>query len=100
MDLSSLKATLLAKIISTCMKNVSFLKHPGERLKNYFFSWTELLLTTVAVSWNSLLKLPNSWLERAGPLFWAPRSPDLTPLDFFVGGFLKQVVYSKSPETR
>ena len=31
--------------------------------------------------------------------FWPPRSPDLTPPDFFLWGFLKSKVYSTLPET-
>ena len=33
------------------------------------------------------------WIGRVGPIPWPPRSPNLTPLDFFVWGFLKQEVY-------
>ena len=29
--------------------------------------------------------------------YWPPRSPDLTPLDFFLWGYLKQKVYKKRP---
>lgn len=28
---------------------------------------------------------------------WPPRSPDLTPLDFFLWGYLKQIVYKQRP---
>ena len=31
--------------------------------------------------------------------FWPPRSPDLTPPDFFLWGYLKSRVYSTSPST-
>ena len=27
---------------------------------------------------------PNRWIGRDGPIAWPPRSPDLTPLDFFM----------------
>ena len=27
---------------------------------------------------------PNHWLGRGGPVPWAPRSPDLTPLDYYL----------------
>jgi hypothetical protein len=42
--------------------------------------------------------LPQSWIERAtneedNLLPWPPRSPDLTPCDFFLCGFLKDSVY-------
>jgi hypothetical protein len=30
-------------------------------------------------------RLPNKWIGRDGFLAWPPRSPDLTPLDFFLG---------------
>lgn len=39
-------------------------------------------------------KFPGKWIGRRGPIEWAPRSPDLTPLDFFLWGYLKQKVYS------
>ena len=38
-------------------------------------------------------KFPGKWTGRRGPIEWAPRSPDLTPLDFFLWGYLKQKVY-------
>jgi hypothetical protein len=36
---------------------------------------------------------PNRWLGRDGPLAWPPRSPDITPLDFFLWGYVKDKVY-------
>ena len=38
---------------------------------------------------------PGLWEERGGPTTWPPRSPDLTALDFFAWGFIKDVVYRK-----
>ena len=35
----------------------------------------------------------NRWIGRAGPTPWPPRSPDITPLDFFLWGFVKTQVY-------
>jgi hypothetical protein len=37
---------------------------------------------------------PNSWLDRDGPLAWPPQSPDITPLDFFVWGYVEDKVYA------
>lgn len=37
---------------------------------------------------------PERWIGRGGPTKWPPRSPDLTPLDFFLWGFVKDIVYS------
>lgn len=30
---------------------------------------------------------------------WPPRSPDITPLDFYFWGFIKSLVYITPPET-
>jgi hypothetical protein len=37
---------------------------------------------------------PQRWIGRGGWLSWPPRSPDLTPLDFYFWGYVKQCVYS------
>lgn len=34
------------------------------------------------------------WIGRGGPKAWPPRSPDLNPLDFFLWGYMKSLVYS------
>ncbi|KAJ4444733.1 hypothetical protein ANN_06530 [Periplaneta americana] len=35
----------------------------------------------------------DPWIGRGGPTSWPPRSPDMTPLDFFLCGFVKDEVY-------
>lgn len=40
----------------------------------------------------------QQWIGRGGPVPWPPRSPDLTPLDFFVWGRMKDLVYSSPVE--
>lgn len=45
------------------------------------------------------LVFPNRWIGRLGPIAWPPRSPDLTPLDFFLWGFLKDRVFRTVPDT-
>lgn len=44
-------------------------------------------------------KFPARWIGRRGPIEWPPRSPDLTPPDFFLWGVLKDIVYSTKPRT-
>jgi hypothetical protein len=39
---------------------------------------------------------PGRWVGRGGPTAWPPRSPELTTLDFFAWGFIKDVVYRSS----
>ena len=43
-------------------------------------------------------QMPQRWMGRDSPnLPWPPRSPDLTPCDFFVWGFVKSKVYVTRP---
>ena len=42
---------------------------------------------------------PGRWIGRDGPILWAARSPDLTPLDFYLWGYLKDRVYGRRPNT-
>jgi len=37
---------------------------------------------------------PNRWIGRDGPTPWPPRSPYITPLDFFLWGYVKDNVFS------
>ena len=37
---------------------------------------------------------PNRWIGRNGPIHWPARSPDLTVMDFFVWGTMKELVYA------
>lgn len=42
----------------------------------------------------------NRWIGRGGPVQWPPRSPDLTKMDFFFWGYVKEKVYQVAPTTR
>ena len=44
-------------------------------------------------------RFPNEWIGRGGPIKWPPRSPDLTPLDFYLCGFVKSKVYHNKPRS-
>jgi len=39
---------------------------------------------------------PERWIGRDGPIPWPARSPDLTPLDFYLWGYVKHEVF-KTP---
>lgn len=43
---------------------------------------------------------PNRWIGRVGPVAWPPRSPDLTPCDFFLWGYMKSLVFKTPVNTR
>lgn len=40
------------------------------------------------------------WIGRGGTVAWPPRSPDLTPLDFYFWGYMKQKVYAVEIQSR
>ncbi|KAJ4451131.1 hypothetical protein ANN_02571 [Periplaneta americana] len=42
-------------------------------------------------------RFPDRWIGRGGPIAWPPRSPDLNPLDFYLWGHLKSLVFFKHP---
>jgi len=44
-------------------------------------------------------KFPERWIGRGGPVAWPPRSPDLTPPDFFLWGYIKNLAYANSPDS-
>lgn len=45
-------------------------------------------------------KFPGRWIGRGGCVAWPARSPDLTPLDFYLWGRLKNLVYKHRPTTK
>lgn len=50
-------------------------------------------------------RFPQKWIGRGtnndlNIMFWPPRSPDLTPMDFFLWGYLKNQVYKTRPRDR
>ena len=46
------------------------------------------------VRWFLDVTFPNRRIERDGPTAWPPRSPDITPLDFLLLGYVKHKVFS------
>ncbi|GFV13207.1 putative DD41D transposase [Trichonephila clavipes] len=38
-------------------------------------------------------------ISRSGSVNWPPRSCDLTPLDYFLRGYVKSLVYADKPQT-
>ncbi len=55
------------------------------------------VLTVVRSYFNETF--PNRWIERRGCVEYFSHSPDLTPLHFFLWGYLKDRVYTTRPDT-
>jgi len=43
---------------------------------------------------------PNRWLGRGGPVAWPPRSPDLKPIDYYLCGHMKTLVYETKVDSQ
>ncbi|GFV58886.1 DUF4817 domain-containing protein [Trichonephila clavipes] len=43
--------------------------------------------------------LGDHLISRFGPVNWPPRSCDLTPLDYFLGSYVKSLIYADKPQT-
>ena len=43
---------------------------------------------------------PNRWLGRGRPIPWPPRSPDLTPLDYYIWSHMNTLVYETKVDSR
>ena len=41
----------------------------------------------------------EKWIGRGGPIPWPARSPDMTPMDFFVWGEMRNLVYTTPVES-
>ena len=46
------------------------------------------------------LNFNERWIGRGGPFEWPPCSPVLTSPDFFLWGYIKNVVFAQRPTTR
>lgn len=42
---------------------------------------------------------PKQWLGTRGPIHWPPRSPDLSILDYFLWGYIKNIIYARRHES-
>ena len=40
-------------------------------------------------------RFPDAWIGRGGPIPWPSRSPDLSPFDFFLWEYIKNIVYAE-----
>jgi len=65
-----------------------------------FQPWIIFQQDSAPPHWGSHVRLfldatfPNRWIGRDGPTPWPPRSPDITPFDFFLWGYVKDKVFS------
>lgn len=68
-----------------------------ERMKIWFQQDGAAIHSTVNVRVLLEKMFNGKVIHRYSDIFWPPRSADLTPLDFFLWGHLKQQVYQRGP---
>lgn len=69
-------------------------------LNNLYFQQDGATCHTARETLNLLQeKFPRRVISRNGDVNWPARSCDITPLDFFLWGFLKDQVYKNNPQT-
>lgn len=74
---------------------------PLEILRNCFYQLDGAPAhCTHGVSAELFSMFEDRWIAREGPWKWPPRSPDLTPLDFYLWGRIKEIVYKTPVTTR
>lgn len=66
-----------------------------EELRNIIFQQDGAPAHNSRVSTNQINTFFQSWIGTDGNIKWPARSPDLTPLDFFLWGHVKNLVYKR-----
>ncbi|GFU41835.1 hypothetical protein TNCV_3873061 [Trichonephila clavipes] len=72
--------------------------------KNYCKDGLKRTVTSYVLSTRATIDLLKDTFgdrlsSRFGPVNWPPRSCDLTPLDYFLWGYVKSLVYADKPQT-
>jgi hypothetical protein len=84
------EATVTGTLYLNMLQNYAITQIP----QGYFFQQDEApphYASTVKAFLDQ--QVPGKWIEGRGPITRPPRSPDLTPLDFFLWGYIKDLVY-------
>jgi len=69
-------------------------------MQGYWFQQDGATAHTSLETMNLLQQIfPNRIISKNGDFAWPPRSPDLTPPDFFLWGYLKSKVYINKPQS-
>jgi len=108
-DYEIINQNILGKTKENEVNNRGLFISPWNVLENWYHSWmktvmitsfnkTALRLTTNTCEVYLNRNLPQRWIGRTRKeddalMRWPLRSPDLTPCDFFFGGFVKDTVF-------
>jgi hypothetical protein len=84
---------LLNNVLGPCVDKMSF---AVRRLVDFRQDGTPLLFAVEVRNWLDEV-IRGRWIGRRGQIEWPPRFPDLTPLDSFLWGHLKSLVFHTHP---
>ena len=74
---------------------------PLNRFRETFFQQDGAPCHNAGVVRNYLTgRFGQQWIGNNGPIHWPPRSPDLSVLDFFLWGYLKNKIFMRRHENR
>ncbi|GFW44741.1 uncharacterized protein TNCV_4482861 [Trichonephila clavipes] len=92
-------STYLAWVLSAKLKSSEYALASPERSE--LFTGAVVPTCHTARATIDLLKdtFSDRLISRFGPVNWPPRSCDLTPLDYFLWGYVKSLVYADKPQT-
>ncbi|GFV84019.1 DUF4817 domain-containing protein [Trichonephila clavipes] len=90
----------LIPLIAALLWNSSFTQENNHDVQELWFQQDGATCHTARATID-LLKdtFDDRLISRFGPVNWPPRSCDLTPLDYFLWGYVKSLVYADKPQT-
>ncbi|GFW94634.1 hypothetical protein TNCV_4246741 [Trichonephila clavipes] len=98
----SRKLSFAEQKYSTTEKEYAAIIFAVQKLKCYLDGHQKFVIQTDhnPLVWTFSIKyINNGWVSYRGPVNWPPRSCDLTPLDYFLWGYVKSWVYAYKPQT-
>jgi hypothetical protein len=99
LDHSSLTKLSLGRFISTCWKTRFFSSIEDRLETDRLIFQQDGAPAHYDVRVRDFLDNMCTWIGRRGDIEWPPRSPDLTVPDFFLWGYLKDKIFSRSPKS-
>ncbi|GBO34265.1 hypothetical protein AVEN_114884-1 [Araneus ventricosus] len=90
----------LIKVIGGLNKNLMSYGNGNSKLRHVWFQHDGAPAhKTSSVKQDLVEEFGEQIIGYGGLQEWPPRSPDLTPMDFFLWGYLKQQMYATPPPT-
>ncbi|GFU84584.1 uncharacterized protein TNCV_1526361 [Trichonephila clavipes] len=97
------KLTVCPRVAEQCDVNIKSINQPELNKHDVQELWFQQDGATCHTARATIDLLKDTFgdrlISRFGPVNWPPRSCDLTPLDYFLWGYVKSLVYADKPQT-